>query len=316
MIQRVLKHPLFNILITLGILAGLLFVLYTKGEDLQKLLTEVPNLSSSHFLLLSFCLALSLVNWALETFKWQVLSKPLQKINFSSALKATLAGLGSGMLAPKSVGDIFGRLLFSDYVKKERLVGAILLSRITQMAFAFSAGILGLMYLVKNSSSPFPFLNEIQENTVVSVLIGLFLLAFILFILKTNWGKSLFKKYLIVLRLYSYPEILKISYLAGTRYLVFLLQFYLAFVGFGAISSIPTILAASALVLFLRSTIISFNIFADLGVRQLGALLIFGFIGETEIIILCATLYIWLVNIVFPSLVGTFFIATRKTQKA
>lgn len=314
MIQRILKHPLFNIFVTVGILTGLVFVIHSRGEDLQKLLFEVPNLTTNNYLLLGLAFLLSAANWGLETFKWKILSRPLQKISFSSALKATLAGLGSGMLAPKSVGDIFGRLLFSDYIKKERLVGAILLSRITQMSFAFSAGILGLMYLVKTTTSPFPYLNEIQENTLVSVLIGLFLLVFILFILNTNWGKSLFKKYLIVLRLYSYAEIINILFLAGIRYFVFLFQFYLAFKGFGAEASFANILAASALVLFLRSTIISFNIFADLGVRQIGALFIFGFIGETEIVILCATLYIWLVNIVFPSLVGTFFIATRKTK--
>lgn len=314
MIHRILKHPLFNFFITFALLTGLFFVIYSRGSDLQKLVSEVPYLTTTNFLFLGLCFVLSAVNWSLETFKWQILSKPLQIIDFSSALKATLAGLGSGMLAPKSIGDVFGRLLFSNYVKKERLVGAILLSRVTQMAFAFSAGVLGLMFLVNTTASPFPFLNEIQENTVMSLLIGFFLLLFILFILKTAWGKRLFKKYLIVLRLYSFAEIIWVLSLSGLRYCVFLFQFYLAFRGFGAESGFSDLLSASALVLFLRSTIISFNIFADLGVRQIGSLFIFGFLGEVEIVILCATLYIWLVNIVFPSLAGTFFIATRKNN--
>ena len=58
-------------------------------------------------------------------------------------------------------------------------------------------------------------------------------------------------------------------------------------------------------IFLIKSIVPSFNFLADLGIRELSALQFFESYGAIELNILTATLSIWILNLLIPSILGT-----------
>ena len=90
-----------------------------------------------------------------------------------------------------------------------------------------------------------------------------------------------------------------------SRYSVFIIQYYLMFKLYGIEISVVDLFMGISLV-FLIKSILPISILGDFGVRELAAVSIFGAMGYSKPIILVITISIWLLNIVIPSLIGSF----------
>ena len=95
--------------------------------------------------------------------------------------------------------------------------------------------------------------------------------------------------------------------------LVFILQFALLLIGFGAMFSHELIY--SLFVLYLVSTLTPTLILGKLVVRETLALLILGTIIFNPVIILAASFSLWLINLGFPAVVGLYFFFKPKTTE-
>jgi hypothetical protein len=120
------------------------------------------------------------------------------------------------------------------------------------------------------------------------------------------------KKYLDVLENYTLLELKKLFIIALSRYVIFSIQFALMFKVFQV--NLPIyVLFFGIGIIFLTKTLISIlNTLGDLSIRELTSIYYFGFFGANIAAVSSATFMIWLVNVLFPMLIGSVFILQLK----
>ena len=115
---------------------------------------------------------------------------------------------------------------------------------------------------------------------------------------------------------YAKKDIYRVFALSSIRYLVFAGQFTLLLYWLDLPLGLFEIFAGVTWILLAKSVIPAFNFLSDLGVREFSALYFFGLLGVAPAAVLTASLTIWLLNILIPTLVGSIFITQMKLSKS
>lgn len=263
---------------------------------------------AGHLLLFPFLLVF--LNWGLEGRKWQLLAAPVIRLSLRQATRAVLTGLSLGFITPRSLGDYAGRLLEADSSQRSRLVGAVLLNRISQSACTFFFGLLGMAYLLLTT----PFGEQLPWALLYALLVAGLLGSLLLLGSGRRWlleqGRRRFShrflQFVEVVGEYRKKDIFLLVSFAALRYAVFCLQFvwllWLAEVSL----PLPALFAGVSVVFVLKSVIPTFNFLSDLGVREFSALWVFAVFAVPESPVLLASLLLWCLNILLPTLAGTY----------
>jgi len=273
------------------------------------------------YLLLIAVLSLMIINWTIETFKWQKLILPLQSIAFANSFKAVIAGISIGLFTPNRVGEIGGRILFLE--KGNRTAGAFLsaIGSFAQFVATILMGIIGFVL----------FLLLFPEKTHINPILNkslAIILTFLLFVL--IWSYYNIKRIVPWLLTFSFfkkreDSFLAISKLPGKtsttilalsilRYIVFFIQFFLLLRLFNVpISLIEGFVSISMTYLFM--TIIPTTTLLELGLRGSMAILFIGLFSENIIGIVLASMVLWIINIAVPAVAGTFYLVKPKSLK-
>jgi uncharacterized protein (TIRG00374 family) len=313
-----------KIAITLATLAYLYFSFKTKEELYTLIFSDISKaVVTYHSWQLWLCLALMPLNWALEALKWQYLASKIEKISFLNALKGTLAGLGLGFITPNALGDYAARIYFLSIKNKMEAVGAVLLARISMFFVAIFYGIIGFYILSYfNVLKPSRFADERVVWLIAIATFALFIL--VLYFksylnlfekLKTQtWLKTIWNSLKVVAQ-YNFFELTVCISISIIRYLVFTFQYLLLLHFFGV--KIDNILVVSAvwMVYFVKSIFPTFNFLNDLGVREVSAVYFFSELGISNSVAILASLCLWLVNILLPTLAGTVILIVAKYKK-
>jgi hypothetical protein len=96
------------------------------------------------------------------------------------------------------------------------------------------------------------------------------------------------------------------------RYITFSLQFVLVLSVFQVPLPFLQLWAISCLVLLFKTIIPPINFITDLGVREFSALHFFNLYTVSNTSVLTATFFLWLINILFPVIVGVFLFLKSK----
>lgn len=253
---------------------------------------------------------LVVINWGLEAKKWQILVKPLKKIAFFESMRSVLIGLGSGLFAPREVGDYFGRILSLDLANRWRLTGAMLIAGLTQLSATLVFGLISLFFVHQHFM-------EIEKMYFLAAFLVLLVLFFLLFVFRhkvTFLLKSkLFKIYRLfyILKQYDKKVLSKVVALSFFRHLVYTIQFILVLKMIDASLNFLELIPYVSMIYLMKAMIPSINVFSDLGVRELSSVFFLGMCGISVETALAAGMFIWLLNIVFPSAVGGLMIWRR-----
>ena len=97
------------------------------------------------------------------------------------------------------------------------------------------------------------------------------------------------------------------------RYLVFTTQFVLILKIFYS-GPLNSSILASVCVYFLLTTILPMISFIEPAIRAAIALLVFGGLEISEISLVTTAIMVWLINVVFPSIVGYYIIVKEKFE--
>ncbi len=266
--------------------------------------------------LLALVLVLMFANWSLESIKWKILVKPLEKINFWHSFKGVVIGLTTSIFTPNRTGEYFGRI----WVLSQRRVQGIfatITGSIAQLSVTLTAGIISLIYFIPASSGKLRLLAN-NKSLILSISIGLaiILLAF-LFSLPFLSGKlKRFKKlhfFFDFLKQYTFYDFSKVLTLSTLRYFIFILQFFLILFIFDISLDISKVFLSLGLIYFAMAFIPSFTI-AEIGIRGSLAITIFSiFVPDTTGIFLAISL-LWIINIALPAIVGSFFLFKLKIK--
>lgn len=90
---------------------------------------------------------LSIVNWGLETKKWQILVSPIEKVSYGRAFKSVLSGLSLSLFLPNRLGEYFGRMVFMEEGNRLRSVPLSVIGSVSQLIITLIAGIAGMLYV-------------------------------------------------------------------------------------------------------------------------------------------------------------------------
>ncbi|QSE97178.1 lysylphosphatidylglycerol synthase domain-containing protein [Fulvivirga lutea] len=280
-------------LLVLGVIGYLLFDKLKSQDRLATQLYESTlHLIKNNYWPLILVIALMPLNWLLESLKWKILVNKVTPINLMDSLKGVLAGLTLSFATPHGIGDYFGRILTIQEKGREGLVSSLFISRSTQMIATAIFGLVGLDYLY---GFWWPF---------AALVILIFAIVIVFSLL--NWMShfNVFARYLSLVKSYSFSTLLKIQFLSMIRYLVFAMQFVIIIKALIPAINFSLAFAGSTYIFLAKSILPTFNFLSDLGIREYSAIYFFEKYSVEIIPIVNASLLLWLINILIPTLVG------------
>ena len=256
------------------------------------------------------------VNWGLETRKWQVLLRGLVHMPFPRAFQAILSGLAFAMNTPNRVGEYGGRVLFVPEGMRLRAVSLTLAGSLAQLLVTMVMGSIGLTLLrqqlvagIGNASAGM-WIDVFRTITAVCAVLGMalyFRLGWLVRLLDRIPGSGRVTRHVMVMGTLTVSVLLRVLLLSVLRFLVFGIQYILMlrflqvnvgwWSGFWMVS-----------VLFLLLAMVPTIALLELGLRWRYSLVLFGMFSTDAVAIYASATGIWLVNLVIPALAGSLFI--------
>jgi hypothetical protein len=293
-------------LIKLLIVGGAFYFIYSQVANNDKLDWEkfiIMFQKNQSFVGISFILLLSVLNRFFEILKWQNLVSYLHKISLPEATKQVLGALTAGLFTPNGVGEYAGKALFFEKSKAKKIVFLNLICNGIQMILSIVFGAIGLWVLGY----------RFWVLAILGVPFFLILFSFFLKRIKIK-GYSIEK---LIHKINEIPKSIhqKNIFLAVCRYLVFSHQYYFLFLAFDVDLPYFTLMATIASVYFLASSLPTFQ-FLDFAVKGSVAVYFFGILGVNEWIVIFISTLMWFLNVVFPVIIGSYYVMNFKTKIA
>lgn len=309
-----------NILKILKVLISftIIFVLYRQFDSKfadYNMAQNLPLLKKNYFYLFLLFI-LMFIQWFVEAQKWRFLLCKVQYLKFGQSIKAIFSGLSVSFLTPNRTGEFLGRIIFIP--KGNRIKASIItfICNYSQLLTTITIGLISLFYL----PNYFNIDKYLDRNYYYILIFFTLIISNILYFFtnKIYDFASIFSKknkYLSqieVFKIYSKKELL-IAYLYSMfRYIIFIIQYYIAFLIFEVHISLIDFVILKPISILLVTAIPTVSI-TDAGVRVSSALAIFALVDISTNII-SATILVWLVNLAIPSLIGLLFFNKLKSQ--
>lgn len=256
-------------------------------------------------------IVLSLLNWVIETRKWQYLVCKLELQSFKVAFKSVLCGVTVAQMLPYRTGEYLGRLA---YVRDENKVSAGFLSiagSFTQLLITLLIGAWALI-MVKPFEVPYSFMLSVAALLALVVL-GYYHLPQFAFL--RNWALFVaIRESVGVLKKSDLFRLIGFSFL---RYLVFMLPYALLLMHFDLDKQQGLYWAAMCVAcIYLLQTISPNFILTDLAVRiSVPALVLSGSIEAGSGIEYIPGMMVYIFNVLLPMMAGAVILLTLKLKK-
>ncbi len=291
--------------------------IYLKVKDresfFQELYTHFGNLfEGDTFWLVFIALLLMPLNWFVEAMKWRLLASKIYTISMAEAYIGVLSGLALAFVTPHGLGDYVGRIGQITTAGRARLVGSILIGSVAQLLVTILFGILGVAFYLRNTNAD--TLKVIV--TILSIILAGVAIAIIVWkvpkIVQTIPIARKAEKYLTVIQLYGKAEFSKVFWLSTIRYIVFASQFILILQAFDFGVNRIQQMAGVTWIFLVKSVVPAFNFLSDLGIREFSALQYFEPLLVDTTRIIAASLFLWVMNLLLPTVIGSFFVFRLK----
>lgn len=293
-------------------------LLFSDGNS-QKLQSIKEQLNSTTYLIITIVFLLQFINWGIEALKFQFIISKKEKISFKQSIIAVYTGNATGIFTPDRLGNFIGRFIYLNQIDKTTVTASTLLGNLAQLISTISFALIAvLLYIELDLKIQLPYINPVIILGVL--IIALSILVYLFFnpnqiIKKFNKIKWIAKhkttfNFLVNFNKTESATIIGLSLL---RYLIFIIQFYLILNTFElSINLIETLVFSGLLYLF--TTFIPSPVMGNLGTREVVALLLLNNYDHSEIA-LVASLIIWIINVIFPSLIGSYLLLKMNPSK-
>jgi uncharacterized membrane protein YbhN (UPF0104 family) len=302
-------YKVISLFIKSAILFFSFYYIWDKLNDAPQLFQLGVLFSSENLIATLFVLFLMFVNWSLEAYKWKLLVEPLEKVDFRASLKGVLSGITISIFTPNRIGEFAGRVFFLREADKIQATIMSLIGSVAQLLVTVIAGLLAF-YILEIKYYDFFQLESVVSVNLLFVLIA-FVLSFVGLVVYLVFNKQpqseRFKKYFDTLKMHSKKRLNTVFNLSILRYIVFSIQYYLALKIFGVNGGVLILFSLIALTFFVTAAIPTFAL-TEIAVRTGVAIYFFGTISDAHASILTASLFLWMINLAIPSIVGSFFI--------
>lgn len=271
------------------------------------------NINGKNSWMLYLSLGLMLVNWGIESRKWQVLIRPLEPIKFLHSFRAILSGIAFSISTPNRVGEYGGRVLYVKDGHRWQAVSLTIVGSFSQLIITFFFGLGGLLFMLENpvtAAGIEPYRLWIRVLFFGSLIITVFITAFYF---RLAWMIKLLHRLpvsnriinrLTVIEDLPVTFLLRVLSLSFGRYLVFVIQYILLLQLFDVQVSVWQAFWLVS-VLYLVLAIVPTVALAEVGVRGEVSLILFAIVSSNKLGIVSAATAIWFINLVIPAIVGS-----------
>jgi len=282
------------------------------------------SLQSAEIWDLVIVIFLMIINWSIEAFKWKISIQKVQPVSFLKSFKAVLSGVSFSVSTPNRIGEYLGRILYMEEGNRLRVISLTIVSSMSQLIITLLAGLIGLFFIRKNIENgeiiqglDSFWLQVLQYGVLIVLLIltGIyFRLSLLINLVDKLRNNNRYSWLISSLKDIHATLLLELLSLSATRYIVFVVQYFLLFRLFEVdIEWWPCFYAVS--VIFLVLAIIPTFAIAELGVRGKVSLKLIGLFSANSLGISIATATIWVINLVLPAIAGSLLILSIKIFK-
>ena len=295
-----------------------------KQPNWQQSLQQIKNaVSGPQQWKIWVVIILMLVNWGIEARKWQSAICQVQKISYLRAFKATLTGVTMASFTPNRIGEYLGRMLYIEEGKRMQSISLTIICSIAQLLITMIAGVAGILYLKSYLyQHPTPghlalqfFLNALAFGvifTFVILTIFYFRVSWLVRLLKKISSSGKFLVYIKVLEDFNATILLRILSLSFSRYLVFIVQYYLLFSVFGVSLTWWQTFGGMSVIFLVMAVVPTFTFLTELGLRWEASIQVIELFSVNTVGIFATSFGIWLINLIIPALIGSLLILSIK----
>lgn len=250
---------------------------------------------------------LMILNWTLETMKWRLLIRPVEKLGFIKAFRSVLSGTTVSFYTPNRIGEFAGRIVYLQEGHRVRGALASFTGSSAQLLVTLQAGIIGLLYTGYYGFLP----DELHSELYAGILIGIVVIISVAWFFipklgvvfeKIRWLHK-YRRFWEIFSHYHKPDLIAVYLFSLFRYIIFCTQQYLLFKAFGIIADYSLVFFFCS-VSFLLITIVPSIALGELGVRGSVNLFVFSLLINDSFIILAATFTLWCINLAIPAMLG------------
>lgn len=301
---------------------------HRRLDDVYRAFRELAGLEDA-WTLLAIVGFLMILNWGMESAKWRLLVRPIEEIGLLKSYKAVLTGVSVSLFTPNRTGDYLGRVFILEKGNHIEGILATIIGSFAQIVVTLGLGLFAFLGFADRYIRISPQLQGYFISALIFLLpIAVFLTLLFYFriglltgvvkrFIPGKWAR--FSAYGEVFSRYSSRQLLSVLLLSFIRYAIYSMQFIILLRLFGV--SLPPAEAMILIpVIYLVMTLVPSVALVDLGVRGSVSLYVIGMyfsrhdpgIPYSDLAILAASAMIWLINLVIPAILGTFFVFQLK----
>ena len=307
----------FFVLIKLSIVTGAAYFIYNKllNNDELDFSVFVQILAKNERFLpktVIFLLFLTIFNWFFEIKKWQNLVQEIKKISFFEALKQSLASLTASLITPNRIGEYAAKAIYFKGEDRSKVLLLNLISNMAQMSVTVLFGTVGVLLLLNSYEVSISYFKILRLITYVVIFISI--IGFGL-IYKNISIRGIDTKQLVqFIKSVSIRTHLSTISFSVLRYLIFSFQFFYMLQLFDVqLNYLDSMVIISSM--YLLVSIIPTLFVLDVIVKGSVALFLFDLAQVNNLVVLCVTTLMWLLNFVLPSVFGSFFVLNFKMNR-
>ncbi len=310
------KKLIANLLkIAIGLSCFAIVYIKLKSEftpDKLQILSETA-LSWRGFMCIAFCLLLIPINWGIESYKWMLITEPVEKISFQTAGQSVYSGVCLGNLAPGRATEFVAKILFFKIENRAKITALHFLNGMFQLSITIFAGLFALLFRMQSFAETSMWMiyvtSAIGVLIILALAVSIYRLDWILNFVtrKINKEKGLQDFHyrftpLLVVQLFGYSAL---------RYAVFFFQ-YILIIRMLHAEHLPSSVYMSMALYFLITTTIPMFSVIEAAVRAAIALVVFKDAGISNTALALSSVMMWLINIIFPSILGYYFLVKQQ----
>jgi uncharacterized protein (TIRG00374 family) len=298
-------------LVTIGLLAGLLY--YIDSDEIMN------SISQADPVLLSLGSVLVVANTGIHFLRWRYLLRLVSRdVSNADVFTSLLVGFSAGFFTPGQVGEIVGRIAGHPDLRKSHIIGITIIDKVYILAVTAATGI--------GSLAVFCSLFYPQYwSLLFSLLIVIFIAAVALLMVAPERIMPLLKRLPGKIRDHRYFSVIGIieqtfhnrharmvSVLSVSLYAVIVVQFYIFINAFSDVALFDTAISTLS-VYFIKAVVLPISI-GDLGVRESASVFFFSKFGVPAASAFNASVCMFIVNVLLPSIVGAVLILKLKLK--
>jgi uncharacterized membrane protein YbhN (UPF0104 family) len=283
-------------------------IMLLKRVNVHELLTAF---SSANMYCISFALVLLIPNIYIQFHKWRYLVRLVKPdVSNRETFNSLLAGFTFGFVTPGRLGE-FGRAFFIKDCPWVKVLGMAFMDKFFSLAVVIFWGAIGVMFFVGR---------ELYIYTLAPIIIFCLITLIVIYyiILRPEIIRSFLYSLNVILPFrdkikllmssldnFHRKQALNLLLLSVGFYFIFFVQFYILVCAFQGAPLLPSFFAIASVMLVKSMLPISFG---DLGIRESAAIFFLGKIGLLEATAFNASILLFVINLLIPSIVGLFLL--------